>query len=166
MLIGIMIGVLFVLIFGIIGVAMLIKSFQDKKKADESQNWSSTEGKITESYIRRDMGVNGDGIMQILYYPEVRYEYEFMGIEYTGQQISFGANTGYSYQKKTQAILSKYPLGANITVYYNPNAPEDAVLERRVGGKVALIIGILFSLIAICTACFGGLIAILDALNW
>ena len=106
------------------------------------------------------------GDTRTLYYPEVRYEYEVFGQIYSGQQISFGANTGYSNQRKTQEILAKYPLGANITVYYDPNAPENAVLERHVGGKVALIIGILFSLIAICTACFGGFIAILDALNW
>ena len=156
MLAGIAIGGCFVLIFGIIGGVMLFKYFQDKKKAEASQSWPSASGRITESYVRREDSTDSDGYPTTSYYPEVRYEYDLLGATYTGDKIAFGAKTGNSSQKKTQEALAQYPVGKSVTVYYDPNNREDAVLERRVGGKVFLIIGIVFLLVALCTLCIGG----------
>ena len=156
MLLGIAIGGCFVLIFGIIGVVMLVKYFQDKKKADASTSWSSVSGRITESYLREENRTDSDGYPQTYYYPEVRYEYDLLGATYTGDKIAFGSKTGNGSQKKTQEALAQYPVGKSVSVYYDPNNPEDAVFERRVGGKVFLIVGIIFCLVALCTLCIGG----------
>jgi len=154
------IGGCFVLIFGIIGGVMLFKYFQDRKKAEASQSWSSASGRITESYVRRADSVDSEGYSQTHYYPEVRYEYDLLGATFTGDKIAFGGNTGYGSPKKAQETSIKYPVGAGVTVYYDPNNREDAVLERRVGGKVFLIVGIVFSLVALCSLCIGGGIAL------
>ena len=158
-LIGIAAGTCFVLIFGIIGVVILVKYFRDKKKTDESQSWSSASGKITESYMRREASMESGST---IYYPEVQYDYEFLGTKYTGDRISFGGSSGNSNRKKSEETLAKYPIGQNVTIYYNPNNPEDAVLERKMGtgGTVFLIIGILFTFIALCTLCISGVIAV------
>ena len=159
LLIGITIGGCFVLIFGIIGVVMLVKYFHDKKKAEESQNWSSAPGRITESYVRREESTDSEGYMTTSYYPEVRYNYEFLGSEYTGDKIAFGGKVGGN-QKKAQANLVQHPVGKNVIIYYDPNNPEDAILERKMSGKSMLIIGVVFTLIAFCTACVGGIVAV------
>ena len=156
MIAGTLIGGCFVLIFGIIGGVMLFKYFKDRKKAEASQGWSSASGQITESYVRREDSTDSDGYSQTYYYPEVRYEYDLLGATYTGDKIAFGTKTGNSSQMKAQEALARYPVGENVTVYYDPNNREDVVLERRVGGKVFLIVGIIFSLIALCTFCIGG----------
>lgn len=156
MLAGTAIGGCFVLIFGIIGGVMLFKYFQDRKKAEASQAWTSASGRITESYVRREDSTDSDGYPQTYYYPEVRYEYDLLGATFTGDKIAFGTKTGNSGQKKAQEALAQYPVGKSVTVYYDPNNREEAVLERRVGGKVFLIVGIIFLMVALCTLCVGG----------
>ena len=164
MVIGIAAGGCFVLIFGIVGAVMLYKYFQDKKKAEESQNWSSASGRITESYVRREESMDSEGFTTTSYYPETLYVYQFLGAEYTGDKIAFGGKVGGN-QKKAQASLVQYPVGKNVIVYYDPNNPEDAVLERKMSGKGMLIIGVVFALIALCTACIGGTVAVLGLMG-
>lgn len=159
MLVGIGIGGCFVLIFGIIGAALLIKHFRAKKKAEESQKWSSAAGRITESYVRREDSTDSDGYPTTSYYPEVQFTYEFLGSEYAGNKIAFGGSMGGG-QKKAQESLAQYPVGKDVIVYYDPNNPGDAVLERRVSGNVFLIVGIVFLVISVCVGCVGGVIAV------
>jgi hypothetical protein len=33
-------------------------------------------------------------------------------------------------QEQAQAILENYPLGATVTVYYDPRDPQQAILKR------------------------------------
>jgi hypothetical protein len=41
-----------------------------------------------------------------------------------------------------------------VTVYYNPNNPSEAVLERAAGGSVlGIVIGIIFLLVSLCVGC-------------
>ena len=134
---------------------MLVKYFQDKKKSEDSQAWSATTGEITESYVRESHSQDSDGYTSTSYYPEVRYRYQVMGAEYQGKRIAFGGDVGGSH-KKARQMLTPYPVGQRMTVYYDPNSPEEAVLERRMGSKGFLIIGIIFTLIGGCTACIGG----------
>ena len=152
MIIGIAIGGCLILVFGIIGVIMLIKYFQEKEKSERSQKWSSAMGKVIKSYMRHETNYESGNT---IYYPEVSYEYEFLGTIYTGYRISFGGSSGNSNHKKSQEILRQYPINRNVTVYHDPHNPENAVLERRIGSgsKVLLIIGILFSSISLCALC-------------
>ncbi len=154
-----------VFIFGIIGVAMLFVYFRSKKKVEESQNWSAVQGYITKSYIRRETDTDSDGDRSTSYFPEVLYTYEFHGQEYTGDKISFGGKTGSSHHKKAQNFLAQYPVGQGVTVYYDPNNPEDAVLVRTAVGKLILIIGIIFTLIALASLCFGGVNALISLMG-
>ncbi|MBT4311172.1 MAG: DUF3592 domain-containing protein [Anaerolineae bacterium] len=158
-LIGVGVGGCFVLIFGIVGVVMLVKYFRDKKKSEESQAWSGTSGRITESYVRESQSQDSDGYTSTTYYPEVRYLYQVMGVEYDGKRVAFGGDVGGS-RKKANERIGQYPVGKTVTVYYDPNNHEDAVLERRIGSKTMLIIGIVFALISICSACISGIVAI------
>ncbi len=164
MLTGIAIGGCFVLIFGIIGTVMIFMYFHQKKEAEESLNWSSTVGRVTKSYIRQEMNYEQNNTV---YYPEVEYEYEFLGTTYTGDRINFGGSSGDSNRKKSEEILAQYALDKNVTVYYDSNTPKDAVLERKVGmgGKILLIVGILFTFTALCAACIGGVLAIAEVIG-
>ena len=150
----------FCAIFAGIGIFMLVKYFQDKKKSEESQAWSATSGQITESYVRESHSQDSDGITTTSYYAEVRYLYQVMGVEYSGDKVSFGGKVGGSRGKANETTV-QYPVGKNVTVYYDPNNHEDAVLERRIGSRGMLIIGIIFTAIGVCTACVGAIAGVM-----
>lgn len=153
-------GGCFVTIFSGIGIFMLVKHFRDKKKLEESQAWSATSGTVTQSYIREAESRDSDGYTTISYYPEVRYSYQVMGVEYTGDQVAFGGSVGDSNRSKAGETLMQYPVGKDMLVYFDPQNPHAAVLERRMGSKLFLIIGIIFTTIGVLTACIGGGIAL------
>ena len=157
-------GGCFVTIFAGVGIFALVKYFQDKKKSEESQSWSATSGRVTQAYIRESQTRDDEGFLTTTYYPEVRYTYEVMGVEYTGHQISFGGGVGGN-RGKADETLTQYPVGKNVTVYYDPNSPEEAVIERRMGSQTMLILGVVFTLIGVCTACIGGGAGIAALLN-
>ena len=153
-------GGCFVTIFLGVGIFMLVKYFRDKKKSEESQAWSATSGEIIESYVRESHSQDSDGITSTSYYAEVRYLYQVLGVEYSGDKVSFGGKVGGSRNKAAE-ITTQYPVGKTVTVYYDPNNHEDAVLERRIGSKGMLSIGIIFAAVGICTACVGAISAVM-----
>lgn len=57
------------------------------------------------------------------------YDYAVAGKPYTGERISHTLVFGSFYN---DALLARYPAGAEVRVYYNPSRPEQAVLERRI----------------------------------
>ena len=68
--------------------------------------------------------------------------------------MTFGLTTSYGQPAKAQAVLDQYPIDSTVNVYYDPNNPAEAVLERKAGGKViGLVIGILFLFLSLCVAC-------------
>ena len=158
MLILIGVGGLLVLIFGIISIVMLVKHFRDKKKIVESDNWASVQGQIIFSDIRRQDSINAEGHQNVSYVPEVRYRYEHLGTEYTNDKISFGGKIGRTV-KGANTILARYPVGENVTVFYNPANPADSVLERRVGSSVFLWVGLLFVFLTLAVIAVGGVLA-------
>ncbi len=71
-----------------------------------------------------------------------------MGQPFTGKRIAFGTNR-YDY-KKAQEIVTRYPAGSRVNVYYNPDKPKDAVLETvAAGGKLLTILGAVMSVIGV-----------------
>jgi hypothetical protein len=69
-----------------------------------------------------------------------------MGQPYQGNKIMPGPSAGGSWAHK---VVERYPAGAQVMVYYDPNNPSEAVLERGMPGYikwlwVALILTDLF----------------------
>ncbi len=84
----------------------------------------------------------------------VKYEYEVNGQLYVGDRVNIGPMQKSVNPRKSQEILARYPVGGNVTVYYNPANPQEAVLEREAAGaNVAMILGIIFVVIFGCMAC-------------
>ncbi|MDP2975717.1 MAG: DUF3592 domain-containing protein [Anaerolineales bacterium] len=104
--------------------------------------------------IAESTSTDSDGDTSTSYSPAVKFTYRVAEQEYTGNKITFGFIQGYGNYKKAQAALAHYPLGAQVTVYYNPANPADAVLERKAGGStISLVLGIVFILISMCLGC-------------
>ena len=61
-------------------------------------------------------------------YPVVRYSYQVGGQTLQGSRIAPGMEVGGSGAGK---VISRYPLGAQVMVFYNPQNPSDTVLEKK-----------------------------------
>ncbi len=153
-LVGPLCGGIFFLVFGALGVWLVITSRKQSQKAAASQGWPSAVAQITLSGVRQGRSHDSEGDLQISYYPYVQYTYQVAGTSYQGDKITFGARKTYSSSAKAAAELARYSLGAQVRVFYNPENPSEAVLEQRaVGSNFMLIFGILALLIALCSVC-------------
>ncbi len=141
------------IVFIVLGLILVIFSFRAKKKAKAAQEWPTIPGVILSSRVDEHVSRDSDGDRNTTYKPVVAYQYAIMGQEYTGSRISFGANT-FS-RRKCEEIIAGYPVGQPVNVHYNPDKPQDAVLETvEKGGTVSLVIGIVFLGIGLVMALF------------
>ena len=119
------------LIVGIISFVFLILNvvflgiifFMRRKMAAVSQ-WPSTMGTVNSSYLdRRHSSDSGSTD-----YPVVEYSYQVSGQAYQGRKIAPGPEVGGTGAGK---VVARYPAGAQVMVFYNPQSPSDAVLETK-----------------------------------
>jgi hypothetical protein len=97
--------------------------FMRRRMAVVSQ-WPSTMGTVLMSTIeRRSSGEGGYSD-----YPVVQYSYQVNGQAYQSYKLAPGPELGGSGARK---VVAKYPAGAQVMVFYDPQKPSDAVLERK-----------------------------------
>ena len=148
--IGLICGGLFVAIFAGVGIYLLIRFNKDKQKAASSQSWPSASGRIVEARVAESTSTDSDGDRSTCYSPQIVYEYEVLGSPLRGDKIYVGLKSSSSNYKKAQEKVAQYPIGKTVSVYYNPDDPTDAVLERRAQTTITLVLGIIFLVIGVC----------------
>lgn len=151
---GFLCGGVFVLGFAVAGIFLLVKNFRERQKSDASQNWPTTQGQVIATKVVENTDTDSDGYTSVTYTPMVTYRYQVAGQEYTSGKVAFGFRKGYSSRAKARQALANYSGDAQVTVYYDPSDPVEAVLERKVGGStLSLVLGIAFLLIGLCLGC-------------
>lgn len=140
-------GVLFGLAFVAIGVVIFFLGLRYLRLAKASAGWPATQGSITTARVR----VDDRGESSESYHPEITYSYSVMGTSYEGSRRIIGATRGYSNRRGAEAFLQAYPVGQQVTVYYDPQKPSEAVLEAGTtrGAIGTLIISAVFTLIGL-----------------
>ena len=108
----------------ILNTIFLIVIFYTRRKVAQTESWFSTVGTVTLSTI----DVHKSGRRSSIPYPDVRYSYQVLGREYEANKIMPGAEIGGSGAQK---VIDRYPVGAQVTVFYNPQNPYEAVLEKK-----------------------------------
>lgn len=151
-LIAFLCGGLFSLVLGGLGVYLIIHSQRSKQKAAQSQSWPMVKGLICETRIRTQ-----EHNETLRYEPVVRYTYEVGGKIYESGQITFGSSVDFGSRQKAVDYLVDYPVDGEVSVYYNPDNPGEAVL-KQVAHKttVGLVIGIILVAITLCVVCLMG----------
>jgi len=117
--------------FILIGALILLFSLMGAMQSMEISEWPSTEGTVTDGNVYSEWFSTGKHISNgyYMYYPRVTYTYNVSGVEYHCDNIwrldhqSRSANEAYG-------VIYSYPQGMNVTVYYNPSNPSQAVLDR------------------------------------
>ena len=114
---------------GLILVAAAYKTLQ----ARAAREWPSTAGKVAVSNAEvRNVKVmdsdREDGHrFEERNFANIVYEYSVAGRKLRNNRVSIGEDLGNFQVAET---IAKYPVGAVVTVFYNPLHPDQAVLER------------------------------------
>lgn len=141
------------IVTALIGAGLLLFGLLQRRKVRASQSWTKTTGKVYESTVQSEFSPgSGDEPDSWAYYPQVRYQY-WTGSEWLcGDRIRFDRH-GYGAPAKAQAELTRYPVGAQLEVYFDPANPSQAVLLRSSStGWVLTALGAAILLVALITA--------------
>ena len=137
------------------GVFLILLGRKNQMKADASQGWPSTGGTVIESGSNRNFSSGADGDSDIITYsPRLKYSYTVGSVEYASDKIAFGYGKSYSSEMAALSAIQKYPMGSLVAVYYNPENPNEAILERKNERQVwGLVGGILLIVLGLCSSC-------------
>ncbi len=111
-----------VAIFGFVFTALLgIYSAHTWHRESQSTDWTETTGTILESHVETQDGIKGRT------HPDasVTYEYAVDGRIHRSDRVRWGAP-----DDTPKELVRAYPKGAQVSVYYDPKAPERAVLRQ------------------------------------
>lgn len=119
------------LVIGILGFVLLILNavflgviFFMRRKMTAVSQWPSTMGTVNASYLERRSSSEGGSTN----YPVVQYSYQIGGQVYQSTKLAPGPEVGGTGAGK---VVARYPEGAQVMVFYNPQNPSDTVLERK-----------------------------------
>lgn len=124
-------------------------------QARAARNWPSTPGKVVTSNSEvREIRVIDDERedrhrLEQRNFANIVYEYSVRGQRLTCNRVSIGEDRGNFEVAET---IARYPVGKDVTVYYNPVHPHEAVLERDLpkgmwgclGIGTAIVVAIIF----------------------
>jgi hypothetical protein len=101
-----------------------------------AQSWPSREGTITRTYVTHHAG----GHRKPDYYlPEFRGRYTDTGEEFWISSVRYGDFRFGDGKRKAEADTAAYPAGARVQVYYDPNNPQETILEPHASWDTMLI---------------------------
>ena len=120
------------LLFMGIGAVAFFHARQVRTKAEDSQLWPSVPGKVHKSTMVLESGGGNYGSHSPgTYKAVVQYKYKVASRHYTNDKICIGGQLQLSFKKRAGAHCQNYPVGSAVDVYYDPNKPQDSVLETR-----------------------------------
>jgi hypothetical protein len=136
-------------IFGLIGGGLAFWGWNILQDARASASWPTADGIVSSSEVDHSTDAEGGDS----YSPEVDYQYTIDGQNHINDTIKFGENS-YNSRRRAEEITATYPVGRQVTVYYDPEQPDKSVLEPGVtaGSYIVLGIGVLFIVIALLVA--------------
>lgn len=108
------------------GYFLYKRNQQSMAYRQSTQTWLSTTGTVLMSSVQSRTSGRSHSI-----FPVVVYQYSVNGKNYQSQTIKAGEQfLNVRVIGQAQATVALYPIGANVTVYYNPANPAESVLER------------------------------------
>lgn len=130
-------------VFLILNVIFLAILFFTRRRMAAVRQWPSTMGTVNTSYLERRSSSEGG----YTNYPVVHYSYQVSGQAHQGTKIAPGMEVGGTGAGK---VVARYPAGAQVMVFYNPQNPSDAVLETKAPAQWILWLLLIVFDIALC----------------
>ncbi len=118
---------------------MLWIGISARARAEKAKKWPSVKGRVLVSQVKQEHKQTANGY-RAYFVPELLYEYTVGGQTYQGKRIDFQVAQGTS-EIWAKGIVQRFAVGQEISVYYNPKNPSEAVLEHvTVSMRVSLFI--------------------------
>lgn len=112
-------------VFGGLGYYIYTRSQKAKAVQQAAQSWLTTQGQIVLSRVE----VSGGDTTTV--HPRVVYQYQVGAQTYQSEVIRAGSQFfKLTTSRQAYDTVDRYPVGAAVTVYYNPANPAEAALER------------------------------------
>ncbi|MEP3479596.1 MAG: DUF3592 domain-containing protein [Fuerstiella sp.] len=122
-----LLGFLGIVFFLIGGGLILWIGLPTLNAAKASKAWPTVDGIVIESKVRtKKSNDRKDGPT---YQAVVLYDYQVEGQEYSSDRIWFGGEISTSNRSQMRNIVKEYKEGEATTVYFDPQNPEEAVLQ-------------------------------------
>ena len=107
-----------------------------------TSGWPSTPGQLTAvDYVRKEStGTRASSTYRL----KLAYTYRVGSQDFTGDRHSL-SSFGTSGQEWYRDFVETHPVGTKVSVYYNPDAPKEAVLEKGLQGadlSILLVAGL------------------------
>ena len=110
--------------------------------AHASEHWPRTPGSIVTSGVSVERDLDGR-----TYAADILYRYVVDGHEYTCDRVRFGTFLSFAWRRSADTLTKRFPVGAPVTVAYDPAKPSRGVLEPGLGGQAYLNV-LVFLLVA------------------
>ncbi|MFN8528053.1 MAG: DUF3592 domain-containing protein [Anaerolineae bacterium] len=152
---GSIIGIVVIIPFVVIALIFLFVGIRGRSKAAIARRtWQNTQGRVLFSDVEGRQSSDSEGGWSVSYYPRVVYEYAVNGARFQGRRVVLGSEIGLgNYNAVERKVHERYPVGATVQVYYNPNEPREAALELSApANNVYLIIAAVILVILIFTS--------------
>lgn len=105
------------------------------KKYKKVQDWPSVQGTVSSSDYNcweEEKKVDDKYVTETKCEATVMYQYIIDGKSFVNSNIRPNSGIKTTYDRNTaQQIVAKYPVGAKVEVFYNPEDKSNAVLERK-----------------------------------
>jgi hypothetical protein len=108
------------------------------KKAKAAETWPTAVATIHSAAVFEEESTDREGNSSTWYNPVVAYGYSVAGRGYESKRLRFG-NYRRASRKKAEEMLAPYRAGGTAQLRYNPDAPEECVLETAKPGPLYAI---------------------------
>ncbi len=126
-----------------LGAVLLVTGLRQASRARRVRSWTRTVGRVLEARLEEQRGPEEQGFPQ--WRLVIRYAYEAHGEPRVSNQLWIGSRgVGPSRDRDAQQRWAdRFPAGAEVTVWFDPADPRQAVLvpevpRGQVGGLVAV----------------------------
>lgn len=144
------------IILGLVGAGGLAFALMQMRESFSRRHWQQTTGRVVSSELRREEVLSdGSANLDIL----ATYTYMANGQQLTGSRLGLFTNQWrHTKMGGANAHLKRLAPGTEITVWFDPANPADAVADKSVpfGYWMIAVLGLLFVLGALTVLIRGG----------
>lgn len=124
--------------------------------ARAAKSWSETQGEVMEGAVEKYLTSSSEGGTMTAYRARIIYAYRLNGRDYVGDRLNFGGEVHSSIKSLAENKVKQFPTGAKVTVFYDPQNPNEAALERSApASRLMYVIAAVMLVGALATCVFG-----------
>lgn len=126
-----------ILLYGVAGMFLLVQFGGEALNYLRTTGWEQVPGTVVSSSVEDVWDTTGDR-----YAARIIYTYTVDGDQYRGDRLNLRDSTNLANAEDAQERLDPYPVNTSVMVYFNPDDPTDAVLDRSLPGAIWAFVGV------------------------